>query len=237
MKKQNKKNLRDILQKSVSKSVFYSTIFVVLFWYITAFADDIVTILNFQSATWFGSSYSIITTSRWTNTYYVNKWDNSTAVWNYFEWYYYDSNLGYFLLDWSTNPNENVRIVDSTSECSTWYGYKLWWKSYSAYFGFMDFNYSEDIFVYYCLADAKLHWLAYSPYIWFQNFEWIALELFPTISTAFLNPSSEIFVNDVTSIDEVEWFVGSWSNKDDDSVGWERYNLDDTQEATFYIIK
>lgn len=239
MKKQNKNYISALLESNIRRKLFLWSFLALLMSGIAVFAADIIIIINYQSATWYGSSSSVVTTSYGVSgdTYYVNKWDNSTAVWNYFQWFYHDSVLWFFELDWSTNPSENVRVVDSTSECTTGYWYKLGWYSYNPYYGFMDFDYSDSIFVYYCINDGSLHGYAYNKYIGFQNFEWITFNLFPTVSTAFENPSSSIFVNDVTDITDIESYTWSSSNKDYNTIWWEQYGLDDTQESTFYIIK
>lgn len=240
MKKQNKNFISSLLQRKISSKFFYSVVSIIsisLISYSIVMAVNIVIILGSDSATWYGSNGSVISFSYTTPTYYINRWDNSTAIGNYFEWYYHDSVLGHYRLDWSLNQEDNVRIVDSTERCADGYGYKLWGYAYNTYYGFMDFDYSTDIFVYYCLNDGKLHGHAYNRYAGFQNFEWLTLEIFPTVSTAFINPSSDIFVNDVTSINQVDNYDGDDSNVDDNTIWWEQYNLDDTQEATFYIIK
>ncbi len=87
-----------------------------------------------QTSTWKGSSNSYISVDK--NLEYYNLWDNSAVIGNYFSGFYYDDIFGYFQADWSSNAWENVRIVSSTTACTTGYGYKLWWYSYSEYYRF-----------------------------------------------------------------------------------------------------
>lgn len=52
---------------------------------------------------------------------YVNKDSDQTMFGNYLKGHYYDTQLGFFKLDWSTNPANNVRFVASTTKCSSGY--------------------------------------------------------------------------------------------------------------------
>lgn len=95
---------------------------------------------------------------------------------NYLKGYYYDTQLGFFKLDWSANPANNVRFVASTTKCATGYGYALGGYAYGQDGGLIDFDYSSEISVYYCESDQKLHGYAYSVDAGFQSFEGISLE-------------------------------------------------------------
>jgi len=72
-------------------------------------ADVVSSVFTSQTATASGSSNSIISVDN--NLSYINKGDNSAIIGNYFSGYYYDSILGYFETDWSSNRTENVRVV------------------------------------------------------------------------------------------------------------------------------
>lgn len=205
-----------------------------------AFGEDIVSQIipdDVADSTW--SNGSFVTTGTGTSEVaYINKWNNSTVVGNYFQWYYYDTQLGFFRLDWSTDTSENVRIIGSTGACPTWYWYKLGWYAYSDSAGFIDFDYNSTIFVYYCEVDKELHGFAYSDMVGFQNFEWIGFEIIPNIGTiADIDTGTWVFVNDVTSINDIVTFTGATSNYDYNTIGGDIVNLDATEESIFYIIK
>jgi len=196
-------------------------------------ADYFSSSISGQSATGFGSNSSSISTISWEEPWYWNAWNNSTIIWNYFRWYYYDSIFWFFKLDWSTSPSENVNIVWSTTACGSSYGYKLWWYAYSEYFWFMDFDYNNNIFVYYCEWDKKLHGYAYSESLGFQNFEGIAFEIISSISTLAENTSTGIFVNDTTKINLPNFWDGNFHSE----VWGDLIQLEDDKESIFYIIK
>lgn len=222
-------------KKEISNIYFIIPLFFFL-WVLAVFANDIFYDISYQIASHKGSNDSLIRFSHWDNTKYVNKLSDSSIIGNYFSGYYYDSVLWFFKLDWSDNINKNVRIIDSTSKCSSWYGYKLWGFAKSDYYGFMDFDYNSDIFVYYCEFDKSLHWYAYTKYNWFQVFDWIGFEILP--SNASVNISwTGIFVNDTTKI----WveYIYTWSDSSAwyNSFWWDIFNFDDTKDSLFYIIK
>ena len=195
--------------------------------------------ISWQTASWtwsYGSKVLIKdeVTNSW--AYYVNKGNNSSVIWNYFKWYYFDSLFWYFRLDWSTNLRDNVRIVDSTSKCSTGYWYRLDWKAKWWLSWYIDFWYNKDTFVYYCLNDNKLYGRAYQKYIWFQDFDWIALEVLPNVESLIEKVNSDIFINDDTSINIINsWWKGS--NASESSLWWDIFHIKDTRESIFYIIK
>ena len=235
------KNIQ-IMEGGESKKAFKITmvlILVLIFSFV--FWDTISHIIPYQlsSSTW--SSSSEISFSTWSSTNsdtnYINAWDNSSIIWNYFNWYYYDSVLGFFKLNWSSDKSKNVHISNSTSRCSSGYWYKFSWYAYSTYYGFINFAYSNSIFVYYCESDKKLHWYAYSEHNWFQNFEDIWFNIVPAVWGTIVNNSSSLFVNDITEIDNEDSFSWSSSNYDHETIGWDRINIEDTDESIFYIIK
>jgi hypothetical protein len=190
-----------------------------------------------QTATLTGSNNGSVTFSSDGShlSQYVNSGDDSTIIGNYFQWYYYDTLYGFFRLDWSTQTSENVRIVDTTSACATWVGYKLWWKAYSQYAGYIDFNHSDDDFVYYCESDGLLHGEAYSQYVWFHRFESIGFEIATAITQApEVESNTWVFVNDDTTI------YDSLQDPTDPSerTSWEFIDtFEDSWESLFYIIK
>jgi hypothetical protein len=229
-----KQKLKKIIKKNIVWVLFSFFIIWSVFWAFTSY------LITTQSATELWSNNSIVsfTWSVWNEWYYVNDWDNSAIIWNYFTWYYYDSLFWFFKLDWSSNPNENVRISWSTSICSTWYWYKLEWKAYSEISWYIDFNYNSSTFVYYCLDDGKLHGTAYWKYIWYQDFEWIQVEVVNSVTDLTNNVSWSLFINDTTNINNsivwwwweeiIWWWTVLW---------WNVNQLIDTNESIFYIIK
>ena len=206
-------------------------------WIASAVWGDVMSqIIPTQSASSLWSNNSIIQFTS-SDARYMNKWNNSTIIWNYFEWYYYDSMFWFFRLDWTNNPTQRVSIVWATAACVTSYGYKLGWYAYSPDFWFMDFDYNNDIFVYYCVWDKELRGYGYSKTLWFQNFEWIWFEIIPTVRTDAENTSTWIFVNDTTNIESIQIYPWSTSNFDYNSIWWDINEFDTTKESIFYIIK
>lgn len=226
------------LLKKYNQVVFFS-----LLWIFTSsfvvFAADVFETISYQSASWTGSNNSIIHFSYfWEDTEYVNKWANISIIGNYFRGYYYDSILWYFKLDWSLDdPTKNVRIISSTTKCPSGYGYKLWWYAYSTYAGFMDFNYNNNIFVYYCESDESLHGYAYSKYGWFQSFEGIQFEILPWSWATTVLSWTGLFVNDTTDIWGESTYNWADSIPDYNNLGWDIFEYDDTKESIFYIFK
>jgi hypothetical protein len=73
-----------------------------------------------NSTVWFSTgSSSSGTTSYW------NKNNDSDTIGNYLRGYYYDTQFGFFLLDWNTDSIKNVHIIGSTDKCGSGYGYKF----------------------------------------------------------------------------------------------------------------
>jgi len=214
-------------------------------WVAFAVWNDVVShTFSSQSSSWVGSNSSIIsfiTSPSSASTdyagYYINKWNNSTIIGNYFEWYYYDSMFWLFKLDWSSDLTQNVRIIWSTTQCPDSYWYKIGWYAYSEDFGFIDFDYSSAIYVYYCEWDQKLYWYTYNDAIGFQNFDWIGFDVVPNVDTSPVLTSSGIFVNDSTTIEQIQIYTWSTSNVDYNAIWWDLNEFDTTKESIFYIIK
>lgn len=201
-----------------------------VFW---AYTSYMITPQNALSQ-WSYNSIISFTWSTWKEGYYVNDKDNSSIIWNYFKWYYFDNVYWFFKLDWSSNSTDNVRILWSTTACSTWYGYKLWWKAYSEKVWFIDFNYSADTYVYYCLDDKKLHWKAYWKYIWTQSFEWIQVDVVvDVVDLVEKVNNTTIFKNDTTQIEKST----TLSQEEIKTLWWNLIQIDEKSESIFYIIK
>lgn len=199
---------------------------------------------NISTSSW--SNWSIISFPQETvsiswnlyySGYYVNKDNDSTIIWNYLKWYYYDDIYWFFKLDWDDTWNDNVKIIASTTKCQDWYWYKFSW--FAAWIDtwnwrdiwFIDFDYSNDIYVYYCENDKKLHWYAYSDDLWFQNFEWISLEVLNNQGVLILEKTDDtFFTNNFTDI-------LSTSINNSDSLQWDIYDKENWKESIFYIIK
>ncbi len=209
-------------------------LFWTVFWAYTSF------LIDSQLATKKGSFDSIISFS-WTTGrewYYVDDEDNSAIINNYFKWYYYDSLFWFFKLDWSSDKNENVKIIDSTDKCETGYWYKLWWKAYGDSAWYIDFNYNDSTFVYYCLDDWELLGTAYWKYIWFQGFDWIKISVVNSIEDLAQTVSHDIFINDTTKITEPTYNISEWWPTDWwTSIWWNIYQIDANKESIFYIVK
>ena len=212
-------------------------------------ADVVSHIFTSQTATASGSNNSVISVD--SNLEYVNRWNNSSIVWNYFTGYYYDSIYWFFETDWSSNPLENVRVIWSTSACSGSYGYKLGWYAYSPAVWFVDFDFNSSVFVYYCVNDNSLYGYTYSDTLGLQNFEGITFDI---SAGALLPPEvptgTWVFVNDDTSIiqpveddDDNNDPLDPEDGDDDDSnfsattIQNDIIEFNADQETLFYIIK
>ena len=213
------------------------TTFASLFFTIVSAQDSLWDSFDTQDATWLWSNNSIVSVNN--DLEYYNKNDNSSVVWNYFQGLYYDSIFGYFNTNWSTNKQENVRIISSYSGCPTSYGYKLWWYAYSDYFWFVDFDYNDDIFVYYCDNDQSFWWYAYSTTIGFQNFEWITLDLESTWLTEEELPQwdEDIINDDINITGTLSGSQADNSNYTQNSIQFDTIEFDTDEESTFFIIK
>ena len=223
---------------------YYKKLWTILFFFFFIAWLSIITYANWSiekeikdiaDQTWANGS-KVEFTPNWTSwtsyaTIYVNFWDNSSIIWNYFKWYYYDSVYWFFKLNWSNDESKNVRIVNSTTKCSDWYWYKLWWYAWSENFWFINFSYNKDYFVYYCLKDKKLHWYAYMKDVWFQNFEWIDFEIKPTPSSQAIQVDDDNFINDTTEITNPKYEI------EDQVINWNIQYMNDKKGSIFYIIK
>lgn len=203
-------------------------------------ADGVLEIFTSQSASGVWSNNSVISVDA--NLEYMNKWNNSSIIGNYFRWEYYDSIYGYFTTDWSTNTSQNVRIISSTPKCGTSYGYKLWWYAYSEAYGFIDLDFNSSIFVYYCLWDWELHGYGYSDALWIQNFEGIAFDITswstlipeePTGTWAFANDDTDITDNP----GDPEEGGAENSDYSGNSIQGDILEFNTDKETLFYIIK
>ncbi len=223
-------------QKTLAFYIFISFVFFIS----PAFADYSFT--SQSSGLPFGSSDTKVYVDG--NLHYVNKWENSSVIHNYFTGVYYDTRFWDFRVDWSSNEIQNVRIVASTGKCANGYGYQLWGYAKSDMVWFVDFDYNTDIFVYYCLSDQKLHWYAYSDQVGFQNFEGISFPIGLDIPIVEIWVSwTGTFVNNTLTPNQwttswVLWTVNAEnSNFSDDSVQHDLFQLETEKENTFYIIK
>jgi len=240
------------LKRLAFLSISISTVFLSYVYAADTTSDTFVS----QSSSWLWSNNSVISTEFFarpsgSGAYYMNRWNNSSVIWNYFEGFYYDSILGYFELDWSNNLNENVRIISSTWICSGSYGYKLWWYAYSPAYWYMDFDYNDDTFVYYCEEDRFLRWHAYNVFSWFQNFEGIAFDIWADSDVPVQeSTTNNAFVDSGTSQnnDSISWDTNipssnPWSSRVDNSNftrntiqnSW--FEFDPRAESSFFIIK
>ena len=228
MKKQKLKNIIKI-----QKYIIFTLISII--WISIAYWSFQSLQITSQQATnsWSYNSKIEIKSSSW--AYYINNRNNSSIIWNYFEWYYYDSLYWIFKLNWSSDINKNVRIVSWTNKCSSWYWYNLWWKAYSKYAGYIDFSW-----VYYCLSDKKLHWKAYSKFIWYQSFEGIWFEIITKAQANAILETNSWFLNDSKDIlnkEKIKWKQKTNSNAWSFKIWWDEFKIDDTKGSIFYIIK
>jgi hypothetical protein len=193
------------------------------------------------SQVWFSSGWlSEDATTSGTTTYY-NAWNDTQLIGNYLSGYYYDSNYGFFQLNWNTlHPENNVKIVATTDKCGEWvYGYRF--DGYARGIetvpsGFnvwsIDFWYNDDVFVYYCDNDKKLHWYAYSEDLWTQTFEWIPFEIWtvPNIVNEFTPKVDPFFANNNSAV--VADIIPNFN-----SIQWDKVSTEGWKESIFYIIK
>lgn len=223
----------------LTNKIFFG-IFVFFFGSVlVTFALDVVnTDFSPQSAVSSGSNNSRIwfsTGGTYTGTTsYWNKNNDSDTIGNYLWGYYYDTQFGFFRLDWSlTDATQNVRIDSSTDRCGTGYGYKFSGYAYSDTAGFIKFDYDADNFVYYCEVDKKLHGYAYSEHIGFQSFEGISFEavaLADNAQSPLSSGNDPFFVNNNTLI-----LIGIQSHPTD--IQGESVTNKEGKEAIFYIVK
>lgn len=168
-------------------------------------------------------------------TSYWNKNNDSDVIGNYLRGYYYDSQFGFFKLDWNgVDMMKNVHIISSTDKCGSWYGYKFSGYAYSDTAGYINFNYDTNNFVYYCEADKKLHGYAYGEQIGFQNFEWISFEVVALAQNNQSLPSGNdpFFVNNNSTI-----IMNLPPDFNPSTIQWKGLAGKLWQEVIFYIIK
>ncbi len=232
----SQKNKTKITKRIWTKLKILSAVFGIgVFWYV--FWDDVVSqILPVDRADDPWSNGSIVETLAGAASY-VNRGNNSTVIGNYFTGLYYDSVYGFFDLDWSSTPEENVHVVSSTGICPAGYGYKMWGYAYSEDFWLIDFDYNSSTFVYYCEWDFTFKWYAYSDTLGLQSFEGIGFTIIPSITLTGNTTGTGVFVNDVTTIDDIVTFTGSSSNYDYNKIWGDIVELEATEESIFYIIK
>lgn len=219
---------------------FLCTGVVVLFSLSIAHAlDTISQNITPQSATTSGGNgntvwFSTGTTATGTQYYvqYVNRDNDSSTVNNYLAGYYYDTQFGFFRLDWdASTPFNNVHIIDSTDRCTTGYGYKLGGFARGEDAGFLDFNYDNSTFVYYCESDQKLHGYAYNLDLGLQSFEGISFNISATgTGIASLSTGTDPFFVNNNSILLLP-------NIEQTSVEGDISSSDWGKSAIFYIIK
>lgn len=190
-----------------------------------------------NSTVWFSTGWLSLDGTATGTTSYWNKDNDSTTIGNYFKGYYYDTQFGFFRLDGSSINNEisvdqDVRIVSSTDRCGEGYGYKFAGYAYSEAAGYIKFDYNNDIFVYYCESDKKLHGYAYSEHAGFQNFEGLSFEvvaLSANVSTLTFG-SDPFFVNNTSLI--LMGLSGHLTDVQGESVANQKWH-----EVIFYIVK
>lgn len=200
----------------------FSLLFLFLFCGVfVAFALDVVdTNFSPQSALSSGSNNSQVSFSTGAastgTTSYWNKNNDSDTIGNYLRGYYYDTQFGFFRLDWSADATQNVHIISSTDKCGTGYGYKFGGYAQSDTAGFIKFDSDANNFVYYCESDKKLHGWAYSEHLGFQSFEGITFSILslsqntPTLSSGtggdpfFVNNNSLILMGLPSSTENIQ---------------------------------
>lgn len=135
-------------------------------------------------------------------TSYINKDNDSDTIGNYFQGYYYDTQFGFFKLDWNTgDTSQNVHVVSTTDKCSG-VGYKFAGYAQSDSAGYIKFDHDATNFVYYCTSDKKLHGWAYSEHLGFQSFEGITFEIIALADNpqSLTSTSDPFFVNNKSLI-------------------------------------
>lgn len=97
--------------------------------------------------------------------------------------------------------------------------------------GFLDFDYSSDIFVYYCDSDSKLHGYAYNEDYGLQSFEGIRFTIaaVPDNTPSLASNTAPFFVNNNSVILSAPAGAGTIQG-DQQSNDWGKSML-------FYIVK
>lgn len=247
------------MKNSKKKKFFIGKIilltFIITFWtWITYWIDSIWDYIKTQIATWSWSNSNTTTISRWAKTtYYINKDNNNNYLGDYLRWFYYDNIYWYFRLDWSSDLTESVHFENWpivinypwNSICNNWY--KLWWKAYSKYVWFINFNFDASTFVYYCKDDNSLHWHTNSISLWRQSFEWIQFRTIKTNEIQKIEDNST-FKNNSNLIKDKDTYDTSNNNFDNNESiwWWDKFEIERTEiiewrwkynESIFWIIK
>lgn len=220
------------------KHIFKIQIFLVLVFFCNTFifASGSGKLLSPQNASelWSNNSLNSFSTGQTDHsTYYINQWDNSDILGDYFSGFYYNSLYWFFQLNWSSDVTKNVKVISSTDACNSWYGYKLGWFAKSETVGLIDFDYNNNVFVYYCVDDGLLHGKAYSDVIWSQSFEGLSFDILPEFTSSLLDASHDkIFVNNSTTI----FSNLKITNKSTPQIA-KKEAIDYGEESIFYIWK
>ncbi|MDP2104079.1 MAG: hypothetical protein Q8K26_04115 [Candidatus Gracilibacteria bacterium] len=216
--------------------LFFSSVFIV-------FALDVVS-NNFDpqpatssgsnnSTVWFSTGGLSLDETASGTTSYINKTNDSDTIGNYLRGYYYDTQFGFFRLDWNlVDTTKNVRIISSTDKCGTGYGYKFGGYAYGEAGGYIKFDYNNDIFVYYCESDDKLHGYAYSEHTGFQSFEGLSFEIIALSG----NTPSLTFGSDSFFVNNTSLILMGLSGRSTDIQG-ESVANQKGREVIFYIVK
>ncbi|HBB27556.1 TPA: hypothetical protein DCZ36_03625 [Candidatus Gracilibacteria bacterium] len=205
--------------------------------FITFALDVVSTNFSPQGATSSGSNnnqiwFSTGGASSGTTSYW-NKDNDSDTIGNSLRGYYYDTQFGFFTLDWNTtDTTQNVHIVSSTDKCGTGYGYKFGGYARSDTAGYIKFDSDVNNFVYYCESDKKLHGWAYSEHLGFQSFEGMSFE----VVTLSQNNPSLTSGNDPFFVNNTSLILINLPNNPTDIQG-KGLAKKQGQEVIFYIIK
>lgn len=212
-------------KKSWRISLSIAALFLLTIGSIAYAFDSVSSTITYQISTGTGSNNSKISTLTGAVSY-INKGDDSSISGNYFSGYYYDSVNWFYRFNWdSSNPDENnVHVAGLTDACGNGsIGYKLEGFSRGDAGGYMNFSYDNNIFVYYCTNDARLHGFAYNINEGFQNFTGIAFDINASTTNIPIVPT---IVNDQN-------FVNNFSRILDPNA----VSNDAEKISVFYIIK
>ena len=191
------------------------------------------------STIWFSTGWVSSDGTASGSSLYINNWNDTQVISNYLSGFYYDTNYGFFAFSWTGATSLNVHVSDVTTKCGAWvYGFRFAWYAKGAETALgntvwlINFWYDNNIFVYYCDNDKKLHGYAYSEDIGFQSFEWIAFEVgaVPNIGDPFSPKVDPFFVNNNSAII-------SDTNQAFNSIQSDVISTDWWKESIFYIIK
>jgi len=121
---------------------------------------------------------------------FMNQWNDTQMIWNFFSWYYYDEAYGVFETD--AVSGQEVRVASASWNCSDGTArYELEWYAYSENFGAVWFSNTLDgANIYICINDdtdspsygeSYFDGYAYSDLIWLQSFDGIEFEWYTDI--------------------------------------------------------